>query len=281
MKRTWISNLLTALATIGLSGCYQGLETVKPDYRQTDTLRTRYTLPPSSAKNCTAALSSDASAIVLAYFPECAVESRDVYERTLTITHQPSEDDRLHAWITMAIGVLGIGLMIASPYISEDKSTNEKDPSDKEDNQTSNTSMSVFGGGVLLTAIGAYGGFELYQTYKTYDPIELRTPYYGPLTVQTEICDETAIPMADMPVTLSLQKNDASEKSVQMTASTEGRIELQAIRDALSLDPENQSELQIETTSGAQCRIVIPALASDMRAPSIDETSEVKSNSTK
>ena len=190
MKQQFLRQTALFMAAIFPLGCYGGYETVKAEYRYVSTEQTKYQLIQSEEPKAPSTLTGEPSAESKVRPKRCVVESRDLYERTVILQREPDNSESVYAWINIGIGVLGLGLIGASPYIEEHTNNHIRG------GMTTSGLAPVFAG-AILTAVGIAGGFQLYQMKKDRDPITLTTPYYGPFRVETFDCSEQTDGAAD------------------------------------------------------------------------------------
>ncbi len=183
MKQQFLRQTALFMAAIFPLGCYGGHETVKAEYRYVSTEQTKYQLLQSEDAQAPSTLTGEPSSEEKMHSNRCVVESRDLYERTITLQREPDPSESVYAWINIGIGVMGLGLIGASPYIEEHANNHVRG------GMTTNGLAPVFGG-IILTAVGIAGGFQLYRMKKDRDPVTLTTPYYGPFRVETFDCSE-------------------------------------------------------------------------------------------
>ena len=190
MKQQFLRQTALFMAAIFPLGCYGGYETVKAEYRYVSTEQTKYQLLQSEDAQAPSTLTGDPSSEEKMHSNRCVVESRDLYERTVTLQREPDPSESVYAWINIGIGVIGLGLIGASSYIADHTNNHVRG------GMTTSGLAPVFAG-AILTAAGIAGGLQLYQMKKDRDPITLTTPYYGPFRVQTFDCSEQTYGAAD------------------------------------------------------------------------------------
>ena len=251
MNRLLPQIAVIASASLVHSGCFSFHESV---ISKDELQSTEHHTYKTNRSACSAQWLHETAQIAIRTADRCIESYQDRYQRTLTFERSLSKTDYVLYAIDGALALLGAGLIIAAPYLSDKPG---HDPETGEETGSSRQGAYVMGG--FFASFGVYALLSIPMAYKSTRPTTQSYEYNGPLEVSDYLCGEIKA-LSNAPVTASYKIEGNVIFTEPLVTDTDGLIALNpnALNQYQWTDPNERVSLEINTSDAGRCTLDLP-----------------------